>query len=255
MLYGDGAGAGGIVYTDRVQLGELVAEKQAVQVAVQVSPEISSDSFSSGILGMASKGANTVRPTQQTTYLDNIKSDLSLPIFTADLQKGRPGSYDFGYINKSRFNDPLQFTPINRHSPFWEVRLEGYKIGRTGPYKTYTWDSIVDTGTSLLLAPVQILNDYYGNVKGAVFDDYLGMVIFPCDAYLPDFTFAIDSYRGKIPGSYINYSPANQTHCYGGIQSSAGIPFAVLGDILLKTQYVVFDAGAYMVGFANKDTV
>lgn len=255
VKYGDGAGAGGIVYKDRVQLGDTSFDHQAVQAAVEVSFEISSDPFSSGILGMAMSRANTVRPTPQLTYLENIKDDLALPLFTVDLQKGQPGSYNFGYIDKSQFNGPIEFVPVDRESPYWKLPVEGYQVGQNGSFETAVFDSIVDTGTTLLLVPDEIVDDYYSEVSGAAFDNYLGMMVFPCDEDLPDFIFGIDDYRGVIPGNYINYADANETHCYGGIQTAEGIPFAVLGDILLKAQFVVFDIGAHMVGFANKDTL
>lgn len=134
------------------------------------------------------------------------------------------------------------------------VEVDGYQVGE-GSFEQRPWDGIVDTGTTLLLAPDDIVDAYYSDIPGSGFDDYLGMIVFPCDANPPDFIFGIDFYRGKIPGHYVNYASANGTHCYGGIQSSAGIGFAVIGDILLKAQYVVFDIKQKVVGFANKDTV
>ena len=41
--------------------------------------------------------------------------------------------------------------------------------------------------------------------------------------------------------------------CFGGLQPLAGTEFAVLGDIFLKSQYVVFNQSpSPMIGFAAK---
>jgi hypothetical protein len=255
VLYGDGAGASGIVYTDTVTVGGTYFDLQAVQSAVQVSEAISADTFSSGILGMANGGANTVRPTPQRTYIENISNQLVQPLFTVNLQKGRPGNYNFGYINKAEFQGPLQYTPINLESPFWEVVISGYQVGATGESRARPWRAVVDTGTTLVLIEDDIANDYYSQIPGAGFDEFIGMYVVPCNAQLPDFYFTIDSYKGRVPGNYINYSPATETKCYGGLQSNEGMDVSIIGDVLIKAQFVVFDLGREAVGFANKPTL
>jgi hypothetical protein len=52
--------------------------------------------------------------------------------------------------------------------------------------------------------------------------------------------------------AFISYGQINTSTCYGGLQSSEGLPFGILGDILLKAQFVVFDVGKTRIGFANK---
>ncbi|KAK1242304.1 hypothetical protein MKX07_000290 [Trichoderma sp. CBMAI-0711] len=255
IRYGDGSSANGIVYKDRVQIGNTFFNQQAVESAVNISNEISDDSFSSGLLGAASSAANTVRPDRQTTYLENIKSQLARPVFTANLKKGKPGNYNFGYINGSEYIGPIQYAAISPSSPLWEISVSGYRVGSNDTnYVPRVWNAIADTGTTLLLVPNDIVSAYYAQVKGSTFSNDVGMMLVPCAATLPDFAFGLGNYRGVIPGSYINYGRMNKTYCYGGIQSSEDAPFAVLGDIALKAQFVVFDMGNKVVGFANKNT-
>jgi hypothetical protein len=98
---------------------------------------------------------------------------------------------------------------------------------------------------------------YYNQVPGGIFNyDYYGYT-FPCNVTnLPAFTFGIgEGYRGYVPGEYFNYSPtgAGDGLCFGGLQSSDDIGLNIVGDILLKSQLVVFEGGnSPRIGFANK---
>ncbi|UNI13908.1 hypothetical protein JDV02_000603 [Purpureocillium takamizusanense] len=253
IKYGDESGASGIVYKDRVQIGQTYFDQQAVEAAVTVSPEIAADSFASGILGLSMSRANTVKPEAQLTYMDNIQKDLAQPLFTSNLKRQQPGNYNFGYINQSEYKDQIQYAKIDPQSPYWKISLTGYQVGNnTNDLKSYAWNAIVDTGTSLLLVPEEMLKAYWNKVPGATLDDK-GMYLYPCAQTPPDFWFAIGQYRGFVPGAYINYGKVNDTTCFGGIQTSDKIGFAILGDVLIKAQFVVFDLGAMTVGFANKN--
>lgn len=255
VKYGDGSGANGSVYIDRASIGPVGFDKQAIQVAEAISYDIARDNFFSGIIGMASSSANTVTPNKQLTFLDNIKDTLDYPVFTANLQKGQPGNYNFGYIDKSEFTGDIAFTPINIHTPFWEVDLTGYQLG-DGSFTNEIITGIVDTGTSLMMWPQHIVDEYYSKLPGSYFDTHTGTMMFLCNLTLPDFQFGVgDTYRGFIPGHYLNYAQHTDGYCYGGLQSSEGLPFSVFGDILLKAQFVAFDRAKLAVGFANKKTL
>lgn len=236
-----------------MQIGNTFFATQAIESAINVSDDISDDTFSSGLLGAAFSAANTVRPDQQKTFLENIKNQLVKPVFTANLKKGNPGTYNFGYINASEYTGNIQYAAINPTSPLWEISVSGYRVGSNETnYVSRVWNAIADTGTSLLLAPVDIVRAYYNQIPGSRLDGDHGMMVFPCNATAPDFAFGLGTYRGIIPGSYINYGRVSRTYCFGGIQSSEDAPFAVLGDIVLKAQFAVFDMGNNVVGFANK---
>lgn len=255
IRYGDNSTANGDVYIDRAAIGPVGFDKQAIQVATAISSSIAEDGFFSGILGMASSYANTVKPTKQVTFLDNIKDTLDAPVFTANLQKGMSGNYNFGYIDASEHTGDIAYTPINTNSSFWEVELSGYQFGQDA-FKNERVVGIVDTGTTLLLFPQHVVDEYYGKLPGSFFDKQSATMVFPCDLTPPDFFFGVgNDYRGRIPGHYMNYAHQSAKYCYGGLQSAKGIPFCIFGDILLKAQFVVFDRGNLSVGFANKKTV
>lgn len=83
--YGDGSSSGGDVYLDAVTVGGLSYSKQAVESAKQVSSSFTSDSQNDGLLGLAFSTLNTVSPTPQNTFFDNVIPSLDSPVFTADL--------------------------------------------------------------------------------------------------------------------------------------------------------------------------
>jgi len=114
--------------------------------------------------------------------------------------------------------------------------------------------AIADTGTTLLLLPGDITRGYYAQVPTAQNNSQVGGFVFDCDEVLPDITLAIDDYMSVVPGELINYAPIGANNlCYGGIQTMAGLPFAIYGDIWFKSQFVVFQGGPQpRLGFAPK---
>ncbi|EIT78909.1 aspartic peptidase domain-containing protein [Aspergillus flavus] len=254
ITYADGSGSGGIVFKDHVVIGSSVAIDQAVEVALFVSPQFASNPFNSGLLGLAFSTINTVSPVHQLTYFENILPTLKEPLFTADLQHGRPGTYNFGFIDPAAFKGPIAWTPVTKpqgYYAYWQLDVTGFQVGPE-PYHEHIISGIADTGTSLLYLPPLVVLEYYSKVVGAFFDSSNAAWVFPCTSPLPDFTFGVGAYRGVVPGSYILFQPLGDDLCYGGIQVNTGLPFSIFGDILLKAQFVVFDHAGPRLGFANK---
>ena len=58
-------------------------------------------------------------PANETlTFVDNLRDQLSAPLFTANLKHSIEGSYSFGFINSSEFTggpDAIAYTPVARN--------------------------------------------------------------------------------------------------------------------------------------------
>lgn len=82
-----------------------------------------------------------VKPTKQKTFFSNAKASLSAPLFTANLKKGKPGSYTFGYIDAAQHTGSVTYVPVNSAQGFWEFTSNGYAIG-SGAFNSLSIDSI-----------------------------------------------------------------------------------------------------------------
>lgn len=254
ISYGDGSGASGNVYTDTVKVGATTVTGQAVEAAQSISAQFQQDTDNDGLLGLAFDSINTVKPNKQKTFFSNAKPTLDAPLFTANLKKGAPGTYDFGYIDTSKYTGSITYVPVNTANGFWEFTSNGYAVG-SGAFTSESIDSIADTGTTLLYLPTDVVSAYYAKVSGAKYNSNQGGYTYPCSSTLPSITLGIGSYKAVVPGSYINYAPVNSATCFGGIQRNTGIGFSIFGDIFLKSQFVVFNgASSPQLGFAAKAT-
>jgi aspergillopepsin I len=135
---------------------------------------------------------------------------LSSNLFTVDLKKGAPGTYDFGFIDNSKHTGQITYTPVDSSQGFWEFTSTGYGIGN-GSFKKSNIDAIADTGTTLLLMDDAVVSAYYKQVRSAKYDNSQGGYTFPCSTTLPSFSVGIGSYHAAIPGSFMNFAPTDDS--------------------------------------------
>ena len=252
ISYGDGSKSSGVVGTDTVDIGGATVTAQAVQLPTSVSGSFTADISSNGLVGLGFSSLNTVKPHQQKTFFDNVRGYLAQPVFTADLKHATTGTYEFGTIDASRFTGNIAYTPIDPNSGFWQFPSSTFSVG-TGPEQTNQENSpaIADTGTSLLLVDDPVINGYYSQVHGASYDQAQGGVTFPCNAALPDLHLALGpDYKATLSGSLMNFAQVSPTKCFGSMQSNQGQQIQILGAILFKSQFVVFNNGDGTIGFA-----
>ncbi|KAI4154041.1 MAG: hypothetical protein L6R39_001452 [Caloplaca ligustica] len=251
ITYGDSSAAAGIVGTDTVDIGGAEVEGQAVELATQITDSFAKDVDSDGLVGLGFGSINTVKPQKQKTFFENVMPSLDKPVFTANLRHHTVGSYEFGRIDATQFQGPVAYVPVDSSQGFWQIESNSFAVGN-GPTQTNPNASpaIIDSGTSLMLADDAVVRSYWRQVEGAQMDES-GTITFPCAAELPDFHIALGpSYRATVPGELMNFSRLGRNTCMGGMQSNQGQTLQIYGDVLFKSQFVVFDGGNKAVGFA-----
>ncbi|OAL04992.1 acid protease [Phaeosphaeriaceae sp. SRC1lsM3a] len=254
ISYGDGSGASGKVYADKVTVGAVTATSQAVEAATSVSAQFTRDVDTDGLLGLAMSSINTVQPTQQKTWFDTVKGQLAKPLFAVTLKYHAAGTYDFGYIDSSKYTGAITYVNVDASQGFWGFSATAYSVGSTTT--TSKISGILDTGTTLIYVDTAIVKAYYAKVSGSVNDSTQGGYTFPCSATLPDFSITVGGVKQVVPGKYINYAPLEDgsSTCFGGLQPNTGIGFNIFGDIFLKSKYIVHDMtnGTPRLGFAQQ---
>lgn len=140
------------------------------------------------------------------TFFENAKSKLPAPLFTADLKKGSPGTYTFGFIDNTKYTGEIAYVLVDSSKGFWQFSVDGFVIDG-GSSGTTSFDAIADTGTTLLYLPDSIVYAYYDGVSSASYDSGQGGYTFPCGTKLPSITFAIGGQNAVVPGSFLEYAP------------------------------------------------
>lgn len=70
-----------------------------------------------------------VQPNVEPILFDNIKDRLDQPIFAAALKYEGSGTYDFGYIDKNKYEGEITYMGVDSSDGFWSVTFDGYEAG------------------------------------------------------------------------------------------------------------------------------
>jgi len=257
ISYGDGSSASGNVYTDTVKIGSVAIPAQAVELAEKLSAQFAQGEGSDGLLGLAWPALNTVQPQAQKTPVENMIDRGLIPqgLFTVALDKGdSEGFYSFGVIDAAKAgvtNNDIQYTPVDNSQGFWmfdsaSATINGQTINRSGN------TAIADTGTTLCLVDDDTVQQIYSAIPGARIDNSQGGYVYPSDAAVPAVQFAVGDQLFTVNPEDFAFSDAGNGETFGGIQSRGSNPFDILGDVFLKSVYVIFDQANVQIGMAQR---
>ncbi|KAJ5976115.1 hypothetical protein N7481_009822 [Penicillium waksmanii] len=268
ISYGDGSSAAGTVGNDDVNIGGVVVNGQAIELADTLSAQFASGA-GDGLLGLAFSNINTVQPKAVPTPVDNMitQSDIlkSSALFTAKLGSWRDADepdkgesfYTFGFIDQDTVKEAgedIYYTPVDKSQGFWmfnsaSATVNGKSISRSGN------KAIADTGTTLALVDDETCKVIYDAIEGAIYDQDSQGYIYPADTpadKLPAISFAVGDTQFVVQKEDLGFAQAKSGYVYGGIQSRGSMTMDILGDTFLKAIYAVFDVGNLRFGAVQR---
>lgn len=255
IRYGTGA-AKGRFYVDTVTIADKINVHNQTFALVKncdaMGPPFLIGKFE-GILGM---GFDDLAVGDKTTVFSNaIKQKLvKEPEFAFYLAENKGDSahndnseLTFGGHDKERFEGDLKWVKLSR-ALYWEVNVKSIKLGHV---EFLSGSAIVDSGTSLIVGPVDIVTAM-AKEAGAIDLPFLPIHPIPCELadQVPDLTIEIEGKKLIMPGKDLVVRNPLANICIFAMVGGDP-PFWILGDPFLRTYYTVFNMKEKKIGFAK----
>jgi len=276
LLYGTGS-AEGFVAKDTVAFSGLKVDHQAfAQLTVLgpffQEPKSQKTSHFEGILGLAYPA---LAQNQANPLLFNMRDNglLDEPVFGVYMTKTKTAGSNGGKITLGGYDKTLIDGEISYHNvlqqklrsgqtvrAFWQVKMDGVKVGDLTLAPNGGYVGISDTGTSLIVAPNQAVLAI-GKALGAqaIKNEQGEIVAFVMSCkqapQLPDLVFTFDGIDHHVDAkSYLLelHDPDEPEACELGIQMSGNDENEwILGDVFIRDVYQIYDMGKNRIGMAQ----
>ncbi|KAH7906840.1 acid protease [Hygrophoropsis aurantiaca] len=252
LEYGDGSTVSGEQYSDTVTIAGLTAVKQTLGAASTYSTGFEISSFpADGLMGMGFPQISdfNANPFFQTLVADGVVTEA---VFSFKL--ARSGSELFlGGTNTDLYTGDFTFVPVTTEG-YWQVELDG--LSANGDTISTGHDSIIDTGTTLIVIDTASADKFYQAIggKSALADSAgQGLYTYPC-ASTPSISLTFGGVKWPVSVESFNMGPVSSgsADCIGGISAQdSDEDFWIVGDVFLQNVYTAFDVGNTQVGFAE----
>ncbi|KAK0560046.1 hypothetical protein OC861_006432 [Tilletia horrida] len=244
VAYGDGSQASGDVYQETVTVGGVTATNQAFGNATKST--LTSDGNNQGLVGLAFE---SIAQFQAPPLFDTLVSQGAVPsdVFSVGLWT-EGARLDLGQIVAEAYTGSIVYSPVDSSQGFWSTSFE--VTGATG-----TQTGIIDTGTTLLIGPPDVVTQIYQSL-GVQTQTQNGEVygVYPTNSP-PSISLTFNGTPFTISPDALSFQVQGTQTIGGLIGADIGAgPAWIVGDTFLQDVYAVFDKGNLQVGFAPKAT-
>lgn len=235
----------GVFLQDDVCIGSLCSNVHFVGATDETDDPFTSFNFD-GVLGLALPEMSQGPDFSLMDHLvrgKHLKRDL-FSVFLSD-SEAEASEITFGDIKQDRMASDMFWQPVSRNSGYWQVQIKDIAINNKPQNLCNDCQVAVDTGTSQLAGPTEVINDLSSrlNVKSdcSNYDDlpHLGFVMGEHILNLKPQDYVDKGSEGcEVALMPLDVPPPNG-------------PLFIFGDPFLRKYYTAYDRERNQVGFAT----
>jgi len=234
----------GVFLTDDVCIGNLCTNVHFVGATEETDDPFSSFNFD-GVLGLA---LPEMSQGPEFSVMDHLVKSKALrePLFSVFLSDSDMESSEitFGEVKAEHAASQMFWEPVSRDSGYWQVQIKDITINNKRQSLCQDCQVAVDTGTSQLAGPTDVINDLSHRLD----------VKSDCSNYkdLPDLGFVMgDNILNLKPQDYVDKGADG---CEVSLMPldvpPPNGPLFIFGDPFLRKYYTAYDSSQKRVGFA-----
>jgi hypothetical protein len=258
IMYGSGP-VSGVESQDTLNMAGLIVKNQIfaeVNDASGLGAAYLLGKFD-GILGLAFPilSVNHVPTAFENVVSQGLVKDAQFAFYLSNTANGEleasdAGELVFGGTDPAHYTGDFSYVPL-KAATYWEITLDQFTVGSNTFIPTGGQNAIVDSGTSLLTGPSEVVAQIAASVgaKELIPGEYM---VACSDPKLPTFEFAINGKTYTLEPK--DYLIPDGDICVMGLMGldvpAPSGPLWILGDIFMRKYYTVFDVANKRVGFA-----
>ena len=166
----------------------------------------------------------------------------------------QPSSIRLGGIDKNYMKDPsnIKWADVQPNPNWWTLTITGASFNGKSMYAGWTNQAIVDSGTTLLAmesTDMQTWINELNSVTTGLTETQNGIFYYngACpDA--PDYHVTVGSTTLTVPST--QYLEEIQGFCMVRVQQTGFASLYILGDVVMRNYYCIFDGANQRVGFS-----